>query len=1552
MKKKSALNSQKMVPLSFFMSYFVSLSNFFILNKQASLLPALVYRIFGVWQQAIPIMSLIMVGSDKVWANNESIRNIFIFFQVFWRFGAQFTESSEFFISFLVIIGLNIVGFIPTFVGHLIWRITDKFNSRLFIVINVLHEIVLPLVNSWVPSQLASVIEEIVNHESQRTLFNYISVACYVIILLLHIAFTFYFVSCDMIYMKGRSISWGSGIRIALLCWMIAGTILTRLVETLSKIPSIIMAVLTVINYVFNAAFIIERQAFLSPTLTATYPAVIIGFLVGFILQCISMYASKIDIMIVIVAILISISIAYILLNMFITKRTQLSLHILDMIEADESLFEQLIPNPSVFLRIARIGFQNGHKYILTWRPFLNAHTCWPNQKAILIQYIKFVAIYYDEDQKLVTILQMLKKFRDFPTSQLRREIKLIRESRDIHLTRALKMKLKSVDERAKLANNLIVSFWNAIEDNNPNSAFDISLKLSKVVEHVHADFLYYSSMSPNNWVIPSQYANFLLNIICDPEEGQYWSRRSRFLRGKKTMLYDAAQAYGFETFPLIPRTLDPQPPEHLDMIATTQSVSTNTSLSSGSSLELDKVDDGNDIDNIDITPSGILKMGERAHVTFVLWPLLFTCIFFILAFVIIPFTPEGLYRTMSTKIQVIYTAIIAACDIENSIHTIAYLLTEKALQLEELIPNNQKISEILNSSVSDTTSLVNSEIEKLNSNIHVLLRQFGSVVGININSWNYIQSVSIPMTLFSQNSTKSYNASFTECLNILASMVYKFSSINQGNFIDEEWYLFFMNNYPSVPSYLTEAIELMSRDASDIITDFLNTVDITFSAFIALEIVILPVFIFLSYRIKGQWNSIVSIFNSIPRVAIHKVIQDHTTNMMKENALTNRSEFRYLSTFSQMVVSRDTTSGVPITMIICFGFFNFVVSVASCIILATILRSYNEQIEAIPMTYFYSADTSAALFYFSELVLRTLTYFNGNPFGNDTFEFLNSSHFSRNSFLKNATSKIMTTTWNNIQVGFTITTQDIVDHFFQSRGMSLEQMNEFIRLQQLPRFLTINIMNSLLIDLYHDLVSANTYNYTYSEYFHNSLGDTDYMYSLQSWSKLKTISDQVVQDLIGNALMKEKALMNTSLTQIETYLVLISVLMLIIGSMTISLVIYKLLQVQNSVRFVLSSLSMIDHRLIQDMPSIMNLFNGKVTKIAENNRTLQLAYETVDRIIQEPVIQLDIDLSIISINNAFAKSWKIEPEMYLGTPLESFMNFEDKKILSSIFKQAESEINKQALDKLTFETKITLKATSEERNIIFTSIKFHNEKGFSSTRTRVILFFHKTSDRAKNLATINDLSNANNEIKNTIIPEQIRHRINVSTHKLKFMPRHIVIVSIDIINFNEYCNNHQPTESKNFFKKLQNFLDKQCNLEKRDAIKLKVIGTTTIIVFNLGVQISNYYSAVFDALALVKEVAAFSRDNGYQTRYSMVIGKKSIIKLSTNGILRLDMYTRKIKEVLILLSKSTDGNLLLGPKALDIIPEEIKKDGKKIKYFNETKKVKYAAMIDVLSFS
>ena len=55
-------------------------------------------------------------------------------------------------------------------------------------------------------------------------------------------------------------------------------------------------------------------------------------------------------------------------------------------------------------------------------------------------------------------------------------------------------------------------------------------------------------------------------------------------------------------------------------------------------------------------------------------------------------------------------------------------------------------------------------------------------------------------------------------------------------------------------------------------------------------------------------FGSGIIIFNSIPRVAIHKVIQDHTTNMMKENALTNRSEFRYLSTFSQMVVSRDTT--------------------------------------------------------------------------------------------------------------------------------------------------------------------------------------------------------------------------------------------------------------------------------------------------------------------------------------------------------------------------------------------------------------------------------------------------------------------------------------------------------------------------------------------------------------------------------------------------------------------------------------------------------------------
>ncbi|OHT05490.1 hypothetical protein TRFO_26761 [Tritrichomonas foetus] len=1535
MMKGRTFKSSKMVPLSPIMSYFVSLSDFFILGKHSCLLPYLIYRIVGYWQLLVTVFALLLCGSDQIWSSNPYLHNVFTFFQVFWRFGSQFTSTNDFFISFIVIVAISIIGFVPTLVGHIIWKFFDKFHASLFYVITFMHEILLVILHLWVPSQMASVITKVANDSEYNNVFHIIQIIVYFVLIISHILFSCYFVACDMIYMRGRSLTWNYKFRVIQIIITDLTLFFTRLVETLPRSQSIIVAILTAIVYIFYIALIIERFMFVSKNINILYASLLIGFFIGFILQCISIYVVQIDLMIVIVVNAVASVIAFFSMSVFTRRRIQYSMKIMNMIENDESLFAQLISSPWNFLRICRICFQNGHRYIFTWNPFNMAVQRWPNNKSIIIQYIKFVAVYFDEDSKLASILHLLKTYRDFSTAQLRREIKLIRESRDIHLTRTLKLKLKNVDERVKLTNNLVVSFWNAIEDNNPNSTFDISYKLSKVVEHVHADFVHYSTISPNNWVIPSQYATFLLNIVCDPEEGQYWSRRARFLRGKKSMLYDAAQTHGFDFFPNIPRAIDVPHQETPDVL-TTQSVS--TSCSSGSSIDFDKNSDANEIDDIDITPSGILKMGERAQISFVFWPFFITCLFFAIAFVAVPFTPVGMYRSMTGQINDIYSALIGVADVSHGLPVIGYLLMERALQIENILPSNDEISDIINFTVGGGLIMLDEQIELLNDNIHAIQKEFTSLLRLHTKSWDFIQTTVIPIFVESEKGLKYFNSSFLESMNIVAGAAYKYNIHDISHLISESYFRFYTTNFEQLPVLLNELVNLMSLDINSIIDDFISTVDVAFYIFGALEVIILPVFIFLAFRIRKQWKNIVSVFNSIPRVAIHKAIQDHTNNMIKENNVTNRSEFRYLSTFSQMVISRDTTSGVPVTMIICFGLFNFIVSIASCFIFDMVLRSYQESIKSLPMTYFYSSDYSTKLFTFAELLIRMIAAKSGTPYYNDTVESLDSHYYNYSLEIKSAIGKIMTTTWNEMQVGFVVTSEEVVNHFFEFRGSWFEEQNEFLRLQRVPRFFALNILSSLIRDTYSLILTQST---------------EEILTSQTTWTRIKCITDHLMQDLLGEALKQEYESMNITLKKVELFLGLISALMLIIGALTISLVIYKLYQVRLAVRFALSSLSMIDHHVIQDMPSIMNLFSGKVTRVFESNRTLQSTYVTVDEVIPESVLQLDTTLSIVTMNNEFAKQLGIEPEMFVGTHIDSLLSFSDKKIISTIQKQAESECSITDDDELTFEAEMTIKPTKQKSMVNFTSIRFNRViENASSSQTRIILFFKKSNDRAQNIQNIEGMLNSMTEMKSSVIPEKLRNRINITTNKTRFMPRYIVALSVNIINYNDFCSKHTPKESKVYFRKFQNFIKEQASLDGKDIVVLKVIGTTVIIGFNLDVQIANYYSAVYDAIGLVKTIHEFSHQEGYETRFSIVLIKKSVLKLSTRGTFRLDLYTKKVRLMMKLLFKGTKDTLMLGPKVKDLLPEEIKTELKPVKFIDENKKAKYSHLYNLSAHS
>ena len=393
MKNKKNLKT-KLLEKAPLIKLYDNLRTFYMLTNRNYLLPYPFYKFLEFYRLFVYSICLLLIDFPDVWEDNIYFKKNFRFLQIFYRFSSNVVTKTGLEISFIIIIALFVVIELTIFCIFMKFEKTSTISESSSYITCFLQEIVFQILFLWVSSQTATVLALIINDDNYHGTFEYVQLAIYLFLFVYYFFYSFLFLNNDILYMKGRIIAWSSKLQQLCIFTVFINLFLTRLVEMLTKIPSIIISIINMVVIIIYTSYLYYYLPYIDLNTNTSYISFSISFLVGFVLQLISRYLYHFDVVIVIIVIL-GLTLILFFVNEKINRKTKKKANdILNALASEEIQFENAFKNGNSFLKVIRLGFSCGNFFIFTWKPFLNAIDTWPNDYDIRIQLIRFIVIY------------------------------------------------------------------------------------------------------------------------------------------------------------------------------------------------------------------------------------------------------------------------------------------------------------------------------------------------------------------------------------------------------------------------------------------------------------------------------------------------------------------------------------------------------------------------------------------------------------------------------------------------------------------------------------------------------------------------------------------------------------------------------------------------------------------------------------------------------------------------------------------------------------------------------------------------------------------------------------------------------------------------------------------------------------------------------------------------------------------------------------------------------------------------------------------------------
>ena len=345
----------------------------------------------------------------------------------------------------------------------------------------------------------------------------------------------------------------------------------------LSKIPRIILMCIAIILYVFLLCTPFYQGGYVylkDETAVQTIAGTAMVSLLMFIIQdAVGTKVSSVQIFGIFLFFIIVIVVSRVVNNRIRTKYAS----ILDDCLDDIANFEE-ISKANRYINILAYGFSIAHPACINWSMCQAACEKWQKDVIVWFAFLKFVAIYPDQNFHIASIFKYFSEIKQSSTTkQIQTEIIALMRLREGNLSIFLKEKLNSITREVNSAKHKLRNIWDIVIQGNVNEMEKAIANTYEAIKTTRIQYNHLLRQYPNNRFITRSYSRFLLEVCADIKTSMKYDSDTKLIHKGILANPDKTHILGIKAYPNLPDSLS-KPTNPINMLLAT-SEDTGTDL-------------------------------------------------------------------------------------------------------------------------------------------------------------------------------------------------------------------------------------------------------------------------------------------------------------------------------------------------------------------------------------------------------------------------------------------------------------------------------------------------------------------------------------------------------------------------------------------------------------------------------------------------------------------------------------------------------------------------------------------------------------------------------------------------------------------------------------------------------------------------------------------------------------------------------------------------------------------------------------------------------------
>ena len=635
-----------------------------------------------------------------------------------------------------------------------------------------------------------------------------------------------------------------------------------------------------------------------------------------------------------------------------------------------------------------------------------------------------------------------------------------------------------------------------------------------------------------------------------------------------------------------------------------------------------------------------------------------------------------------------------------------------------------------------------------------------------------------------------------------------------------------------------------------------------------AAEVVMLAIGLFMLWTLQNSWKNVIKIMASLPHVALQHAISKYSVVQLIDDKVS-KDEIKHWTLYDQMISARTVKKGIPMVKLVALFITNVVCAIVGVVTVTLIVTTKSKQLNVIPYRVYYAGEVMTNAFRCSSLLLRSLASANGISMCDDRIATLLTKIKDSRTSLIDSVNNFIAIEDNGYLSGVLSSTTSIVAMLFQTDRDWLDEKVESERLLVMPRLIALDVMSEQLTIAYQKLIVT----WLWPEI---KIPPNDISY-LQFIHWVLNLDERVFQDVTNSY----TEVMNSMLDSLSVVSFATAGLFMLVGLFFYIWITVILHNIAKTIRICLSSLSIIEFHFLKDSPGVMSMLSGNYNVNLADTRVVMPLLTRMYEFTTDMVIVINDDLRVVTYNKFAANAYHFTERGVIDTHIRSAIKFKNENVMSAI----EDLMNPRAENnevETEFQSVVTHDA-NEDENCAEELISLRPVYQEDKPKELVIIITKRDVIQGK-LDEARYVHQQIENLKQGVIPVELESVIR-QTRVLDL--RNVITV------FVELCDSDKKSEAeiKQRINKLSSAIDNAVS-ESKDAIRLRDLGVSVMIGFNMANQHSNMMKVSYDALTFCRRVASYARDSGITIAAGMAYDKRCRAGIISEDRIRFDLFS------------------------------------------------------------